>query len=891
MSLRNTNLGLASFRAAVLGAVVAATIGCGGEQPVQGKQASAATLKTLAETLDVKYRIVTNRTDDKCDKNQTDGLCFQAELELNSSINFDDKDWAIYFSNMAPVQNDASDDFDIIHLNGDLHKIVPTASFTGFKQKQSYAITFRSGFWHLSQTDRMPNYYLAKNSEQSGEAFVIKSTQPVIDSDTGLEQLPYSVPLTLEDHHFKRKPDDQTQPATANWLYQENAPFYQKLDVQNQILPTPRQVKFAESKSRVDLSNGVLLNSSDFELKEFVAAFDRLLVLGVDRSPKGTPITVSKNTNLAGEAYRLTIGDDGINIEASESTGAFYAIHSLAGLLQPGVNNQTVPHLTIEDEPRFEFRGMHVEVSRNFKSKGFILDVLEQMSWYKLNKLHFHVADDEGWRIEIPSLPELTEVGAYRCHDLTEQTCLLPQLGSGPDKNSEVNGYYTFADYLEILRFAKERHIQVIPSMDMPGHSRAAIKAMAARYNKLTALGKKAAAKQYLLHDVEDSTEYQSIQFYNDNTINACMESSYDFIAKVFDELKIMHEMAGNPLTRYHIGADETAGAWINSSACEELLKNNVLGIESPEDIAAHFVERVSRILAERQIEVAGWSDGMGHTNTQRMPKLVQTNAWGPLMWGGHKSAHEQANRGWQVVISSPDVLYFDFPYEADANERGYYWAARRINSRKVFNFMPENLPVHAEFYKNRQEQPYVSDDTKQYDEKGKLTHQPLKPGVKFHGMQGQLWSETVRTDHQASYMIFPRLYALAERAWHQAEWEVPYNYDGAKYDSNTGVFNAQKRSAQKHDWIRFANVVSQKVLPSADKVGLFYRLPTPGATIENGILAMNSLYPGLAMEYRESGKSWKRYESATHVKGDVEVRTVTPDGKRKGRILTLTVN
>ena len=876
------------FGLITLGFVSTVLFGCGGEKIELEPLADEPNLKQLADTLDVKYRIVTNRTDEHCDKDQTDGLCFQAELELTSKIDFADNDWAIYFSNMAPVQNDGSEFFDILHINGDLHKIVPTSAFTAFKQKQNYKIPFRSGFWHLSQTDRMPNYYLTRNSKASSESFVVKSTVPVLDPETGLEHLPHAVPLTLEDHHFKRRPEDRTQPATAPWLYQENAPFHQTVNVKNEVLPTPKSVTLDASGRTLDLTSGVFLQSSDFELKEYVAAFDRLSLLGVERSPKGVPVSLTKNNKFGAESYRLVIEETGIEVSAGEPAGAFYGLQSLAGLLQPGADKPQVPLAELNDEPRFEFRGMHVEVSRNFKSKQFILDVLEQMSWYKLNKLHFHVADDEGWRIEIPSLPELTEVGAFRCHDLTEQTCLLPQLGSGADKNSEVNGYYSFADYLEILRYAKERHIQVIPSMDMPGHSRAAIKAMAARYNKLVALGKKSAAKQYLLHDVEDSTEYQSIQFYNDNTINACMESSYDFIAKVVDELKIMHEMAGNPLTRYHIGADETAGAWIKSSACKELLENNVLGIETPEDIAAHFVERVSRILAERQIEVAGWSDGMGHTNTQRMPEVVQTNAWSPLMWGGHQSAHEQANRGWQVVISSPDVLYFDFPYEADADERGYYWASRRTNSRKVFSFMPENLPANAEQFKDRQDIPYAADDTKSFDENGKLTHQPLKTGVRFHGMQGQLWSETVRTDRHASYMIFPRMYALAERAWHQADWEVPYNYSGDKYDENSGLFTEQQRNVQRQDWIRFANVITSKVLPAADKMDLFYRLPTPGAIVENGKLKMNSLYPGLTMEFRQNGGDWQSYQRPVSVSGNIEVRTVSSDGQRKSRSLTL---
>jgi len=301
------------------------------------------------------------------------------------------------------------------------------------------------------------------------------------------------------------------------------------------------------------------------------------------------------------------------------------------------------------------------------------------------------------------------------------------------------------------------------------------------------------------------------------------------------------------------------------------------MGIEKAEDIAAYFVEKVSAILADKGIQAAGWSDGMGHTATERMPSNVQSNAWTPLMWGGHKSAHDQANRGWEVVVSSPDALYFDFPYEADANERGYYWAARRLNSRKVFSLMPENLPAHAEVWLDREENPYTADNDT-----------PLNKGVKFHGIQGQFWSETVRTDRQASYMIFPRLYALAERAWHKADWELGYDYDKKVYSQESNYFSEQMESERDQQWQRFANQIAKKILVKAEQEGLFYRLPTVGAKVEKGTLFTNSIYPGLPIEFKVAGQNWQRYQKPVAVAGEIQVRTTTPSGERKGRILTL---
>jgi len=294
--------------------------------------------------------------------------------------------------------------------------------------------------------------------------------------------------------------------------------------------------------------------------------------------------------------------------------------------------------------------------------------------------------------------------------------------------------------------------------------------------------------------------------------------------------------------------------------------------------LGAYFIERVAGILSELDIETAGWSDGLSHTRKENMPAIVQSNAWDVLFWNGHTKVHEIANRNWQVVISSPDVLYFDFPYEADPKEHGYYWASRATNTEKVFQFMPDNLPVHAEFWLDRQENPYEADDTKI----------PLSAGRKFLGIQGQLWSENTRTDDMAEYKIYPRLFALAERAWHLADWAVPYNYNGAVYSQKTNTFTDQQQINRERDWLLFANTLGQKALPKLDDEGVFYRLPTVGAEVKLGKLYANISFPGLAIEYKERAGKWTRYNSPVSVKGDVSIRSISFDGQRKGRTTTV---
>jgi hexosaminidase len=398
---------------------------------------------------------------------------------------------------------------------------------------------------------------------------------------------------------------------------------------------------------------------------------------------------------------------------------------------------------------------------------------------------------------------------------------------------------------------------------------------MTARYKKFMALEDEAKAKQFLLEDFEDKTQYSSVQFYSDNTINACLESSYDFVIEVMTQVKKIHADAGQPLTRYHIGADETAGAWLESPACKAFVANNDQGVTKMSELGAYFIERVAGILSDLNIETAGWSDGMEHTRVDNMPAIVQANAWDTLAWGGHEKVHRLANRDWQVVISSPDVLYFDFPHEADPKEHGYYWASRHTNTEKVFQFMPDNLPVHAEFWLDREDNAYVADDT----EAG------LAPGKKFLGIQGQLWSENVRTDDMVEHKVFPRLLALAERAWHLADWAVPYNYQGAKYSQQSNTFTPKSKVMRDSQWALFANTLGQKEFTKLELAQIDYRLPTVGAVIQAGKLHANIAFPGLTIEYQVNGGNWLTYQTPVAVSGEVSLRSRSTNGLRASRI------
>ena len=230
----------------------------------------------------------------------------------------------------------------------------------------------------------------------------------------------------------------------------------------------------------------------------------------------------------------------------------FYGAQSLISLWPVDKNSSKLNCQTIIDEPRFPYRGMYIDVSRNFQSTEAIKKTLDIMSFYKLNRLMFGLSNDEGWRLEINSIPELTSVGAVRGHTTDELDHLLPAYGSGPfpqDKDNLGTGHYTKREFIELLKYAKQRHIEVIPEINFPGHARAAVKSMRAREERLQS--GEIEGISFRLHDPNDQSEYKSVQGYTDNVICPCQESVYQFLETVVGEVVEMYQEAEATLNHY----------------------------------------------------------------------------------------------------------------------------------------------------------------------------------------------------------------------------------------------------------------------------------------------------------------------------------------------------
>ncbi|EKK5243447.1 carbohydate-binding domain-containing protein [Cronobacter sakazakii] len=860
-----------------------------------GANAQASTTDSISQ-FGLNYTI----TDNQAAQHGTDcaalgadwASCNKAVITLtNPGDAVTDKNWTIWFHSIRQILSVDNDQFKVTHVMGDLHKLEPTDKFTGFPAKASVEIPIINEYWQLFITDVLPRWYVTADD---GAPKVIAST----DTETLTD---FVSPL---NDQWKRTPDDKNILMTAEARFDKNSDVktLNAERLRGQIVPTPRHVKV--HGQNVSLEKGVQLDIAALEKPAQEAIFARFALLGI-KTDAGYPVrTAIASHAFSGKkavsgAYQLHIGPKETTITGYDRAGVFYGLQSLLSLI-PAEGAKQIATLDAQDAPRFDYRGIQLDVGRNFHTKAAVLRLLDQMAAYKLNKFHFHLSDDEGWRIEIPGLPELTDVGAKRCHDLSEKTCLLPQLGSGPDTNNNGSGYFTRADYIEIVKYAAARQIEVIPEVDMPAHARAAVIAMEARYDRLQKAGKTEEANQYRLLDPKDTSVTTGVQYYNrTGYLNPCLDSSRRFVDKVIGEIQQMHKEAGQPLATWHFGGDEAkniylgagytdkakpeAGKgiidqsrqdkpWARSPVCQKMVQDGV--VADVEHFSSYFGVEVSKLVKAHGIDtMQAWQDGLKDAKDASAfaTSHVNVNFWDTLYWGGFDTANDWANKGFRVVVSNPDYVYLDFPNEVNPAESGYYWGTRFSDERKIFSFAPDNLPQNAETSVDRDGNAFSAKSDKPW------------PGA--YGLSAQLWSEVVRTDKQMEYMMYPRLLAVAERAWHRAAWEQDYQA-GREYKG--GETHQVDVKALHDDWTRFANLAGSRELPKLEKAGVQFRLPVPGARIHDGVLQMNVSLPGVGMEYStDGGAHWQRYDDAKppRVTGAVQVRSVSSDGKRYSRV------
>ena len=792
--------------------------------------------------------------------------------------------WAIYFNqNNEPFQDSVqANGLQINHINGNFFRLAPSASYQPLAAGQSIEFPYEGNNWSTKVSDAPEGLYVVFQQED-GTA----GTPQYLDN--------YTITPFTEPQQIHRSESDSFPIPTLAYRYEQNKKV--QLLAKSELLPiVPTPQKVVQKSGLLQLNNSYTLCYSKDLKNERNYLLQSLESVGLSIKDYEGGNCAEKSIQLSlgtgsTEGYTLEVipEKEQITIEGATPAGVFYGIQSLRSLIpldQLEAPQKDIPlsAIKIQDAPRFPYRGIHLDVSRNFQSKASVEKLLEVMATYKLNKFHFHLSDDEGWRLEIPDLPELTSIGAKRGHTLTEETHLIPAYGSGPfvdNPESAGTGHFTRSEYIEILKYAKARHIEVIPEIDLPGHARAAIKAMEVRYQRLQKAGQEEAAAQYLLSDPNDQSSYRSVQGYKDNTTCVCQESLYSFLDKVVDELIAMHEEAGHPLKVLHTGGDEVPdGVWEQSPICEELLRNNSEVDATKEGLTAYFLKRFHRILAERNLVTGGWEE-IALTSKQQgehkahvpnptfVNKKFQPYVWNSVFgWGGEDMAYQLANAGYPVVLCNASNLYFDLAYDKDPEISGLYWAGY-VDTRKVYEFAPFNLFQTASISKmgvplNRDQLAAGKERLSPSNQKNIL------------GMQGHLWSETLINQERLERSAYPKLLGLAERAWApMPAWA-------------TAKTIAETQNQLDSDWNVFANTLGQKEMLRLNSVagGLSYHIPPPGAIIEEGQLLANTAYPGLKIYYTKDGTTPTRQSKLYNgpIAVDKDIRLKVFGGKNASR-------
>ena len=611
------------------------------------------------------------------------------------------------------------------------------------------------------------------------------------------------------------------------------------------IVPTPNTIELLEGE--MDLKNKYTIHIDESLNINFDFAKSLMSgVINIVLNKIEPDIKLSFIDTLEDESYELNINSGSISIFASDRAGALYGLQSLKQiLLVSQMENTPIKNIKINDSPKFPYRGMLLDISRNFYGPKKIKQILDYLSFFKINHLDFRLTDDEGWRLEIPGLEELTEVGSKRGYTKDESENLIPIYGSGPDTDSTGSGYLSKSEFIDILKYANDRNITIIPQISYPSHIRSAIVSMNARYQKYMRLGDKDEAEKYLLIDPDDESEYYSAQGFDDNIACICRESAFTFYEKVIDEIYLMYTEAGIQMKKFGVGADELPyGAWRKSPLCDKFMEEK--SITGDYDALYQYQQRrIYDKLSSYGLTMTGWDDillkltekNQSETQIKDFFKdddillFVWKNDWG----GGRQDMiYKYANLGYKTIMSNSSAFYFDMVDDKDFDNIGLSWSGyadyKDMWTVDVFDIFNDSYGVK----KNNISTDYINKSEK------------ISPNNRDNiiGVQSQIWSETIVNEDILDYMFMPNIIVFSQKAWSQD-------------DSWMNISEKElKDQTLEMEWNKFTNNIGQRVLPMVDNIfgGLSYDLPKPGGIIVNDSLYANTVFPGLDIKYTLDG-------------------------------------
>ncbi|MEO8649557.1 MAG: family 20 glycosylhydrolase [Acidobacteriota bacterium] len=477
------------------------------------------------------------------------------------------------------------------------------------------------------------------------------------------------------------------------------------------IIPQPASVVVGNGSFTINPSTKLYAPSKESrKFAEILNGFlerNYLIKLATTKKPQATNVIAFEKLQppaiQAGAVYSVDVSSERINISGDDrGPGQFYALQTLFQLLpQTEQDPLVVPAVVITDSPRFAYRGMHLDVSRHFEPVEFVKKYIDLMAQFKLNTFHWHLTDDQGWRIEIKKYPKLTEIGSKRPETVKERN-LSPYIGDG----IPVTGFYTQKDIKDVIKYAKDRYITVIPEIELPGHASAALAA-------------------YPQFGCKTDYQYKVQTTWGIFKETYCpTDATFKFLEDVLSEtIKLF------PDAPYiHIGGDEVLkDHWKESPFVQELMKKE--NLKDEHEVQSYFVRRIEKFINSKGKKIIGWDE--------ILEGGVAPNAT-IMSWRGMKGGIEAAKAHHDVIMTPTDFVYFDYGQGDPAYEPlniGSY-----VPLEKVYSFEPVPLEL--------------SPDEAKY----------------ILGGQANLWTEYIKTPDKVEYMVFPRMLALAEVVWSKKE-------------------------------------------------------------------------------------------------------------------------
>lgn len=488
-----------------------------------------------------------------------------------------------------------------------------------------------------------------------------------------------------------------------------------------------------------------------------------------NKKPKNNYIEFKIDKNLNREAYQLEVTSKSIVIIAKENAGLIYGLETIRQLLPTAIEsknqvsnvNWVIPNVSIKDEPRFQWRGLMLDLSRHFFDKSYVIQTIDRLAMLKMNVLHLHLVDDQGWRIEIKKYPKLTEIGAWRVNQ--ENVIWNARLTVDPNEKGTYGGFLTQEELKEIVKYAANKNIQIIPEIEMPAHVSSAI----AAYPELACFNQKIGVPSGGVWPITD-------------IYCAGKENTFEFLQDVIDEV-----VAIFPSKYIHIGGDEaTKTNWETCPHCQKRMQEE--GLKNVHELQSYFVKRMEKYINSKDKKVIGWDEilegGLAPDATV-------------MSWQGNEGGIEASKQGHDVVMTPQSHCYFDH-YQGPQNEEPLAFGGYSPLS-KVYQFDPVVKEMTPEQAKH------------------------------VLGGQANLWAEYIPTTQQSEYMIFPRLGAMAEvlwstkeaRNWNDFTTRLPsllarYDYLGINYSKSAYLVSAASKANLDKKQIK---VALKNEFPNAD--------------------------------------------------------------------------